>query len=69
MGFHDRYKFYHSLGNAPGFINVGLILFNYYLYVNSFMQLLVFSMILCEWATMRFSTNRNPTTRTIELSD
>lgn len=37
MGLHGRYKFYHSLGNAPGFINVGLRLFNYYLYANSFM--------------------------------
>ena len=42
IGFHGRYKFYHSLENAPGFINVGLRLFNYPLYANSFMQLLVF---------------------------
>lgn len=69
MGFHDRYKFYHSLGNAPGFINDELRLFNYYLYANSFTQPPVFAMILCEWATMHFSTNRNPTTRTIELPD
>lgn len=29
IGFHGRYKFYHSLENAPGFINVGLRLFNH----------------------------------------
>lgn len=43
MGFHGRCKFYHSLGNAPGFINVGLRLFNYYLYANSFMHSPVFA--------------------------
>lgn len=42
MGFHGRYKFYHSLGTAPGFISVELRLFYYYLYANSFMQLSVF---------------------------
>ncbi len=42
MGFHGRYKFYHSLGNAPGFINIELRLFNHYLYANSFMQSPVF---------------------------
>lgn len=42
MGFHDRYKFYHSLGNAPGFIYVELRLFNHYLYANSLMQPPVF---------------------------
>ena len=42
MGFHDRYKFYHSLGNAPGFINDEVRLFNYYLYANSFTQPPVF---------------------------
>ena len=42
MGFHGKYKSYHSLGNAPGFISVELRLFNYYLYANSFMQLSVF---------------------------
>lgn len=44
IGFHGRYKFYHSLGNAPGFINVELGLFNYYLYANLFMQPSFFSM-------------------------
>ena len=29
IGFLGRYKFYHSLGNAPGFINFGLRLFNH----------------------------------------
>lgn len=43
MGFLDRYKFYHSLENAPGFINFELRLFNYYLYANSFMQSPVFA--------------------------
>ena len=42
IGFHGRYKFYHSLENAPGFINVGLRLFNYYLCVKSFMQTPIF---------------------------
>lgn len=37
MGFNGRYKFYHSLGNAPGFINDELRLFNHHLYANSFM--------------------------------
>lgn len=58
MGFHGRYKFYHSLESAPGFINVELGLFNYPLYANSFMQLLVF----CD-------DKRNPTTRNVELPD
>lgn len=58
MGFHDRYKFYHSLGNAPGFINDELRLFNYYLYANSLMQ----SPVFCD-------DKRNPTMRTIELPD
>lgn len=58
MGFHGRYKFYHSLGNAPGFINYELRLFNYYLYANSFTQPPVF----CD-------DKRNPTTQTIELPD
>ena len=35
-GFHGRHN--HLLENAPGFINVGLGLFNYPLYANSFMQ-------------------------------
>lgn len=42
MGFHDRYKFYHSLENAPGFINVELGLFNRHLRANSFMQSTIF---------------------------
>lgn len=42
MGFHDRYKFYHSLGNAPGFINDELRLFNHYLYANLLLQSPVF---------------------------
>lgn len=42
MGFHGRYKFYHSLGNAPGFIYVELRLFNHYLCANSLMQPPVF---------------------------
>ena len=58
MGFYDRYKFYHSLGNAPGFINLGLRLFNYYHRANSFMQ----SPDFCD-------DKRNPTMRTIELPD
>lgn len=58
IGFHGRYKFYHSLENAPGFINVGLRLFNYCLCANSFMLGLVFAI-----------TKENPTTQTIELPD
>lgn len=30
---------------------------------------LIFAMILCKWPIMHYSTNRNPTTRTIELPD
>ncbi len=58
IGFHGRYKFFHSLQNAPGFINFGLRLFNYYLRANSFMQPPDFR-----------DNKRNPTTRTIELPD
>lgn len=42
MRFHGKYKFYHSLGNAPGFINIELRLFNHYLFVNSFTQPSIF---------------------------
>lgn len=44
IGFHGRYKFYHLLGNAPGFIIIELRRFNYYSYANSFTQHLFFAM-------------------------
>lgn len=44
MGFYGRYKYYHSLGNAPGFINVELRRFNSCLNANSPMQSSVFVM-------------------------